>query len=68
MSRMPAGILREAVIDTAAITANVRQLRRLTASEIIAVVKADGYGHGAVRSARAAPSSPPCSRTRSRRA
>ena len=38
MSRMPAGILREAVIDTSAITANVRQLRRLTASEIIAVV------------------------------
>lgn len=54
MSRIPPGILREAVIDTAAITANVRQLRRLTASEIIAVVKADGYGHGAVRSARAA--------------
>ena len=54
MSRIPPGILREAVIDTSAITANVRQLRRLTASEIIAVVKADGYGHGAVRSARAA--------------
>ena len=33
MSRMPAGILREAVIDTAAITANVRQLRRLTARD-----------------------------------
>ncbi|MGB4779339.1 alanine racemase, partial [Microbacterium sp.] len=54
MSRMPLGILREAVIDTSAIAANVRQLRRLTASEVIAVVKADGYGHGAVRSARAA--------------
>ncbi|KZE89267.1 Alanine racemase [Microbacterium sp. TNHR37B] len=46
--------LREAVIDVAAITANVRHLRRLTDTEVIAVVKADGYGHGAVRSARAA--------------
>ncbi|EPD86399.1 alanine racemase [Microbacterium sp. oral taxon 186 str. F0373] len=54
MSRLPEGVLREAVIDTAAITANVRHLRQLTASEVIAVVKADGYGHGAVRSARAA--------------
>ncbi|EXJ53256.1 alanine racemase [Microbacterium sp. MRS-1] len=54
MSRLPEGVLREAVIDTAAITANVRHLRQLTASEVIAVVKADGYGHGAVRAARAA--------------
>ena len=54
MSRLPEGVLREAVIDTSAITANVRHLRQLTASEIIAVVKADGYGHGAVRAARAA--------------
>ena len=34
--------------------ANVRHLRRLTDSEVIAVVKADGYGHGAVRAAVAA--------------
>ncbi|MFH8252084.1 alanine racemase [Microbacterium sp. B2969] len=54
MSRLPAGVLREATIDVGAITANVRQLRRLTDSEVIAVVKADGYGHGAVRSAVAA--------------
>lgn len=54
MSRMPDGVLREAVIDTGAITANVRHLRRLTDAEVIAVVKADGYGHGAVRSAAAA--------------
>lgn len=54
MSRMPAGVLREALIDTGAITANVRHLRRLTDAEVIAVVKADGYGHGAVRSAAAA--------------
>lgn len=46
--------MREARIDTGAITANVRHLRRLTDSEVIAVVKADGYGHGAVRSAVAA--------------
>lgn len=51
---MPTGMLREAVIDTGAIEANVRHLRRLTDSELIAVVKADGYGHGAVRTARAA--------------
>ncbi len=54
MSRLPAGVLREATIDVGAITANVRHLRRLTDAEVIAVVKADGYGHGAVRSAVAA--------------
>ncbi len=54
MSRLPAGVLREATIDVGAIAANVRHLRRLTDSEVIAVVKADGYGHGAVRSAAAA--------------
>jgi alanine racemase len=54
VSAMPPGVLREAVIDVGAITANVRHLRRLTDSEVIAVVKADGYGHGAVRSAVAA--------------
>jgi alanine racemase len=54
VSTMPPGVLREAVIDVGAITANVRHLRRLTDSEVIAVVKADGYGHGAVRSAVAA--------------
>lgn len=54
MSRLPAGVMREATIDVAAISENVRHLRRLTGSEVIAVVKADGYGHGAVRSAVAA--------------
>jgi alanine racemase len=54
MTRLPGGALREAVIDLGAIEDNVRHLRRLTDSEIIAVVKADGYGHGAVRSALAA--------------
>ena len=54
MSRLPDGVMREATIDVGAITANVRHLRRLTQSEIIAVVKADGYGHGATRAAVAA--------------
>lgn len=54
MSRPAPGVLREALIDVGAITANVRHLRRLTDSDVIAVVKADGYGHGAVRSAVAA--------------
>ena len=51
---LPRGVMREAVIDVGAIAANVRHLRTLTGAEVIAVVKADGYGHGAVRSARAA--------------
>lgn len=54
MSSLVPGVLREAVIDTGAITANVRHLRAVTGTEVIAVVKADGYGHGAVRAARAA--------------
>lgn len=54
MSRMPEGVAREAVIDVGAIEHNVRHLAGVTASEVIAVVKADGYGHGALRSARAA--------------
>lgn len=54
MTRLPDGVLREARIDVGAIEDNVRHLRRLTESEVIAVVKADGYGHGAVRSAVAA--------------
>jgi alanine racemase len=54
MTRIPDGVLREATIDVGAIAANVRHLRRLTASDVIAVVKADGYGHGAVPAAVAA--------------
>lgn len=49
-----ATLMREAVIDTAAITANVKHLREVIGVEVIAVVKADAYGHGAVASARAA--------------
>ncbi len=44
----------EARIDLAAIRANVRELRGRTNAEVMAVVKADGYGHGIVPAARAA--------------
>lgn len=47
--------LREAVIDRAAISANVVTLRSLApTAHAMAVVKADGYGHGALPAARAA--------------
>jgi alanine racemase len=46
--------LREALIDVDAIEHNVRHLRRLVQTEVIAVVKADGYGHGALLAATAA--------------
>lgn len=45
---------REARIEPSAITENVRQLRKLVETDVIAVVKADGYGHGAVTAGRAA--------------
>lgn len=54
MTQLPAGVMREALIDVGAITTNTRHLRRLTGTELIAVVKADGYGHGAERAAVAA--------------
>lgn len=45
-----------AEVDSAAIRANVRTLKALTRPKTLfmAVVKADGYGHGAIDSARAA--------------
>ena len=46
---------REACVDLGAITGNVRALReRVRPSQVMAVVKADGYGHGMVPAARAA--------------
>lgn len=46
---------REAVIDLDAVTANIRSLRQIIGTpHLVAVVKADGYGHGAVPVARAA--------------
>lgn len=46
----------KAIINLEAIRDNVRSLKRYLGNEtsIIAVVKADGYGHGSVESARAA--------------
>jgi alanine racemase len=44
-------------IDVAAIGANVQRLREIVGpAEVMAVVKADGYGHGLVQSAQAAKS------------
>ena len=44
----------EAVVDLAAITHNVATCRATTRAEVMAVVKADAYGHGLLPSARAA--------------
>jgi alanine racemase len=44
----------EALVDLAAIRRNVATLRAGTAAEVMVVVKADGYGHGLLPSARAA--------------
>ena len=41
-------------IDLGAVRANVTRLRELAGVDVCAVVKADGYGHGAVEVARAA--------------
>jgi alanine racemase len=49
------GVLAEAVVDLGSIEHNVRVLREHAGSaQVMAVVKADGYGHGAVRVARSA--------------
>ncbi|HEY0189738.1 MAG TPA: alanine racemase, partial [Kofleriaceae bacterium] len=40
-------------VDLAAIIANARALRAVTGTDVCAVVKADGYGHGAIAVARA---------------
>jgi alanine racemase len=48
-------VFREAVIDLDALTANVAHLREVVGTEhVMAVVKANAYGHGAVECARAA--------------
>ena len=45
----------EAVVDLDAISANVSALRRFAGGrDLMAVVKADGYGHGIIEAARAA--------------
>jgi alanine racemase len=49
------GVLAEAVVDLGAVQHNVRVLREQAGrAQVMAVVKADGYGHGAVEVARAA--------------
>lgn len=48
-------------IDLAAIRDNVRHLRERAGAELMAVVKADAYGHGLVPSARAALEGGACS-------
>ena len=49
------GVLAEAVVDLGSIEHNVRVLREHAGSaQVMVVVKADGYGHGAVRVARSA--------------
>ena len=51
----PAGASAWVSIDLDAISDNVAELcRRAGAAEVMAVVKADGYGHGLVPAARAA--------------
>jgi alanine racemase len=50
-----AGLLGEAVVDLGAIAHNVRVLREHAGpAQVMAVVKADGYGHGATQVARTA--------------
>jgi alanine racemase len=49
------GVLAEAVVDLGAIEHNVRLLcEHAGSARVMAVVKADGYGHGATQAARAA--------------
>lgn len=51
----PAALRARAEIDLAALRANVRTLRaRARGAALMAVVKSDAYGHGALRCARAA--------------
>ncbi len=50
----PDGLTTWLEIDLSAVRSNVRRLRGLTASPIMAVVKANAYGHGLVEVSRAA--------------
>lgn len=46
--------LAEALVDLDAIATNVRTIASVTGTDLMAVVKADGFGHGAAQVARAA--------------
>ncbi|MET8310278.1 alanine racemase [Micromonospora sp. NPDC005173] len=48
------GELAEAVVDLAAVPGNVERIAGATTAAVMAVVKADGFGHGALPVARAA--------------
>ena len=51
----PPGARLEARIDLSAVRSNIRRMRELVApAAVMAVVKADAYGHGAIECARAA--------------
>src|ERR1044072_9309493 len=51
LAQRPRATLR---VDLGAVTANVRTIRSRTAGELMAVVKADGFGYGQIDVARAA--------------
>jgi len=44
-SPMPDQVRAEAVIDLAAVAANIERLRASSSADVMVVVKADGYGH-----------------------
>ncbi len=50
----PAPELATRIVDLAAIARNIGRLRSRTGKDVMAVVKADGFGHGMVESARTA--------------
>jgi alanine racemase len=55
VNRLASGPFREAVVDLGAVRRNVRAIAaRVAPAQVMAVVKADAYGHGAVPVARAA--------------
>lgn len=56
VTSLPASIVRPTwvEVDLAAVRQNVARLREVAGVEVCAVVKADGYGHGAAEVARAA--------------
>lgn len=51
---MRTGSMRTAEVSLPAIRHNVRRIREFTGGQVIAVIKANGYGHGAEIAARAA--------------
>ncbi|MEV0677365.1 alanine racemase [Actinosynnema sp. NPDC050436] len=51
---MPAAVTAEACVDLDAVASNVRLVAARTDALVMAVVKADGFAHGSVRTARTA--------------